>query len=106
MSITDYLVQIIFGWPAIILSLAASVAGVAWKRPWLCVLGAALFAPFSYYLAGAMAGNWLMLALPLFQLAAAYAVHKDNMRYAWLLLLPSLLISAWVAGLVLFYQSR
>jgi hypothetical protein len=98
---TDILVQIIFGWPFIILSLLVSLIGLLTKRYWLVLLGAVLFAPFSYYLSGAPGIRWIGFAFPLFLAGAALAVRNQKMLMAWLLTLPAFLISAWTAVLVL-----
>ena len=98
---TDTFVQIIFGWPFIILSLLVSVIGLITKRYWLLLIGAVLFAPFSYYLSGAPGIRWIGFAFPLFQVGAAFAVRGNKMLLAWILTLPAFLISAWMAFLVL-----
>jgi hypothetical protein len=67
---TDTLVQIIFGWPAIIATLLVSIAGLVWKRYWLLLVGALLFFPFSLYLSGLPATRGLGLFLPVFQAGA------------------------------------
>jgi hypothetical protein len=98
---SDLLVQIIFGWPFIILSLLVSVLGLILKRPWLLVVGAVLIAPFSYYLSGAPRINGLGIILPLFQLGAAYEIKTRKVAAAWILMLPAFLISTWLANAVI-----
>lgn len=98
---SELLIQIVFGWPFIILSLLVSLFGLITKRYWLLLIGAILFAPFSYYLSGAPGIHWIGFAFPLFIVGAAFAVRAGKMLLAWTLNLPALLISAWTAFLVL-----
>ena len=97
----DILIQIVFGWPFIILSLLVSLIGLVKKRYSLLLVGAVLFAPFSYYLSGAPGIRWIGFAFPLFQAGAAFAVRGNKMFLAWILTLPAFLVSAWLAFLVL-----
>jgi hypothetical protein len=101
----DILVQIIFGWPAIITSILLSVAGVALRRHHLLVASALFFMPPSLYLSGYPGIRWFALLLPFFILGAAYLVRKNRSGIAWLLLIPPILISGWLAYLVM-EQSR
>jgi hypothetical protein len=71
----DILVQIIFGWPAVITSLLVSVAGLWFKKPILLVVGGILIILFTIYISG----YWRPAGiLPLFQLGAAYALWKKK----------------------------
>ena len=101
---SDILVQIIFGWPFIIVSLLVSLIGLSTKRPWLLAASAILFAPFSYYLSGWPGVRGLAFTLPLFLAGAAYAIHKQKIWPAWLFTLPAFLVSGWIAFLVLTQQ--
>jgi hypothetical protein len=96
----DILVQIVFGWPAIIATLLVSTAGLVWKRYWLLLVGALLFFPFSLYLSGLPATRGLGLFLPVFQLGAAIAVRARKFPLAWVLVSPVFFISAWLAYVV------
>jgi hypothetical protein len=98
---TGTLVQIIFGWPAIILSLLATLSGLIWKRFWLLLVAAVLFFPFSLYLSGFPAVRVLGLFLPVFQLGAALAVRARKLPFAWVLASPVFIVSALLAYLVL-----
>ena len=44
---TDLLVQIIFGWPAIITSILLSIAGVWWKKPALLIAAGIVCIPLT-----------------------------------------------------------
>jgi len=93
-----------FGFPAVILSLLVSVIGVLTKKYWLVIIGALLFAPFSYYLSGSPGLAGLPILLPGFQVGSAVAVREKNKLWAWLLLLPAFFAALWVAGIGLFYN--
>lgn len=101
---SDVLVILIFGFPAVILSLLVSVIGILTAKSWLLIVGAILFAPFCYYLNGAPGSLGLPIFLPLFQVAAGAAVREKKKRWAWLLLLPALVVSLYIAGVVLFFN--
>jgi hypothetical protein len=99
---SDVLVMLVFGFPAVILSLLVSVIGVLKQKIWLVLLGAVLFAPFSYYLSGSPGLAGLPILLPGFQVGSAVAVREKNTFWAWLLLLPAFFVVLWVGGLALF----
>jgi hypothetical protein len=99
----DIFVVMLFGFPAAILSLLLSVIGVLTQKFWLVIIGAILFAPFSYYLSGSPGLAGLPILLPGFQVGSAVAVREKNRLWAWLLLAPAFLTVLWVAGLVLIF---
>ena len=97
----EILVQIVFGWPFIITSLLVSLIGLITKRYKYLLVAAALLFPFSVYLIGyPFARGWSLL-LPLCLIGSASAIRNQKMLIAWLLLLPPLLVSAWLAVIVL-----
>ena len=98
---SDILVQIIFGWPAIILSLVVSAAGFLKKWPWMLVAGGLLCAPFSFYLYGFTTLRYFAFLLPFFQFGAAWAVKVERKALAWILLLPLVIVMAVLATMVL-----
>lgn len=95
------LVQIFFGWPAIILSLTVSAVGVLKKLSWMLVLGGLVIIPFSFYLSGYPSIRFLAFLLPFFQFGAAWAVHAKQKILAWILLLPLASVSTILAYIVL-----
>lgn len=101
MNLSDILVVIVFGFPAVFLSLLVSAIGVFKEKVWLVIVGAVLFVPFSYYLSGAPGSAGLPLLLPGFHVGSAIAVRERNRLWAWLLLLPPLLVILWVLIVVL-----
>lgn len=98
---TDILVQIIFGWPAIIASLLFSALGLVIKRPWLLAASAVLITPFSLYLSGMPAVRTPAIGLPFLQAGAAYAVHKGKFSMGLILASPLFIVAAWLALIVL-----
>jgi dolichol kinase len=98
------LVVLIFGFPAVFVSLVLSVLGVLKDKFWLVILGAILFIPFSYYLNGSPGLRGFAILLPLFQMGSAAAVREKNRLWAWLLLVPAFFASLWVLGVVLLYN--
>lgn len=99
MRITDALIQIIFGWPAIITSVLLSIVGVASKKPAFLVAAGVIGIPFAAYLtAGSRVPG---LLLPLLQLGSAYAVKRHMTRIAWLLIAPMIIMASVLAYFVL-----
>jgi len=95
----EILVQIIFGWPAIITSILLSIAGVMLKRPALLVASGIVCIPFTYYISNGFRAP--TLSLPLFQFASAYAITRQRDLIAWLLIAPLVIASAFLAYAVL-----
>lgn len=95
------LAQIIFGWPFIITSLVLAVVGILLKRPMLLAAGAIFFTPPAWYLSGYLAIRGFGFLLPVCMAGAAYFVKKNQLRPALLLILPSVIVSAWLAFLVM-----
>jgi hypothetical protein len=93
---------LLFGFPAVIVSLLISVIGVWKEKPWLVLIGAVLFLPFSYYLFGSPALHGFPALLPLSYFGSAAAVYAKKKALAWILLLPAFLVSLWVAAVGLF----
>jgi hypothetical protein len=98
---SDILVQIIFGWPAIITSLLLSVSGLALRKPWLLVIAGVLAIPFAWYLSGYPAIRTPAALLPLFQFGAAWALQREKKVLAWVLLSPLAIITVVLAVAVL-----
>ena len=95
---TDLLVQIIFGWPAIITSILLSIAGVWRKKPALLVAAGIVCIPFTYYLSGY---HVAAVSLPLFQFVSADAIRRQKNLLAWLLIVPLIVIALVLAYVVL-----
>lgn len=96
---TDLIVQIVFGWPAIITSIFLSVAGVWLKNPRVLVAAGVIGIPFAAYLTAA--SHLPGLLLPLFQFGSAYAITRQKMLIAWLLITPMIVAATVLASVVL-----
>jgi hypothetical protein len=100
----DLLVVMVFGLPAVLLSLVLSVIGVWRDKFWLVILGAVLIIPFAYYLNGSPGLRGFAILLPLFQMVSGAAVREKSKVWAWILLIPAFLAGFWVLGVALYYQ--
>jgi hypothetical protein len=98
--LSDILVQLLFGFPAGVISLSLSAFGI-WKKwiVWLVIAGI-LTIPFTFYLTAASGLPLYLMAL--FQFGAAYAVRKQKNALAWGLLVPLALTTLFMVYLTLF----
>jgi len=96
---TETMVQIIFGWPAIITSILLAIAGVSLKKPALLIAAGIVSIPFTYYVSNGF--RTPTLVLPLFQFGSAYAITRQKHLIAWLLLAPIVVFAAILAYIVL-----
>ena len=94
----DLLVQIVFGWPAIITSILLSIAGVWLRKPAFLVTAGIVCIPFTYYLSGYRTPA---VILPLFQFGSAFALTRQKNLLAWLLIIPIVVIALVLAYVVL-----
>ena len=92
---------IVFGWPAILVSIALSAMGIVRRKPKWLVVAAFIALPFSLYLAGSPLFGWLGLTIPLLLVGASIASYHERPRVAWSLLAPFVGISGWLAILVI-----
>jgi hypothetical protein len=102
----DILVQLVFGFPAGVISLSLSAIGI-WKKWsfWLIIAGI-LTVPFTYYLTTASGLPLYLIAL--LQFGAVYAVKKQKIGLAWGLLIPLVLTILFMVYLTFFafFESR
>ena len=96
---TEILVQIIFGWPAIITSILLSIAGVWLKKPVLLVVAGIVCIPFTYYVSNGFRNPALLL--PFFQFGSAFAIARQKNLIAWLFLVPIVIFAVALAYIVL-----
>jgi hypothetical protein len=97
--LVDAIVQIIFGWPAIITTIILSIAGLVLKKPILLIIAGFLCMPFTYYVSGGLRSPAVIL--PLLEFASAFAVARQKKAAAWLLIAPLVIISMMLAYAVL-----
>ncbi len=101
MTILDWWPAVVFGWPAIILALVLSVAGVIRKKPIWLYVAAVIVIPFTFYLFGSPRIGPAGLTIPLLLAGAGIAVRRGRYDLAWLLLAPFAGVIAWLAIIVL-----
>ena len=92
---------VLFGWPAVAVSMGLAAAGIGLRRPVLLVVSAVLVAPLSLYLSGA--ASWVALTGPVILLslfASAYAVKRGLSWLAWCSLAPFAGVAVWLAVIV------
>lgn len=104
-GLLDLLAPVLFGWPFILLTILATLAGILSKRAAWVILGAFIATPFAFYLGATPRFGLAGLFLPLLHLAAAYAVYRERRWLAVLLLLPYAGIVVWLAWAVLTQPS-
>jgi hypothetical protein len=90
-------------WAATISSLIVSVIGVIKRKPVWLIIGSILAVPLSLYISFTPLFSYIGLILPLFQLGASTAIHKNVVWLGWLLLLPISGITCWL-GIVVLMQ--
>ena len=95
----DLFVQIIFGWPAIIVTILLSITGLVLKKPALLVIAGFICMPFTYYASNGLRNPFVVL--PLLEFASAYAVTRQRTIAALLLITPFIIISILMASAVL-----
>ena len=88
---------IVFGWPAILVSIALSVLGIVRGRPKWLFAAAIIALPFSFYLAASPVIGWLGLTIPLLLAGAGISIRHRHTRVAWFLLAPFVGVSGWLA---------
>lgn len=86
----EIIVQIIFSWPFVVLSLLASVTGILNNRAWLAFLGALMIVPFAYILNNLPPFGGFALFLPVLQIGSAFAVYEEKPVWAWVLFTPTI----------------
>ena len=104
--LSEFLIQLVFGFPAGIISLLLSALGI-WKKWPLALIFAGIWGAFAmYYLSAAF--NLPLYLIGLLQFGSAYAVHKGNTRIAWLLLIPLLLSTLFMTTITMIslFESR
>jgi hypothetical protein len=104
---TEILVQTILGWPALIASLLAWLAGLVTKKFILVMSAGIIILPFAFFYLGAYLGSgWLGLLFSLGHFASAIALRQNKMLLAWLLLAPYTLFVGMLAYIVLTQSFR
>jgi len=95
----EILVQAIFGWPAIGISILLSVAGVILHKPWLLIASGIVCLPFTYYVSNGFRTPAILL--PVFEFGAAFAITHQWKFITWLLISPLIIVAMLLAYTVL-----
>ena len=81
----NFLLLIIAGWPAILVTVILAIIGLV-KRDYRFLVGAAILAfPFSLVLSGFPVIQSLVFLMPLLPFGAAFALSRDHEMTAWIL---------------------
>lgn len=96
---TDILVQIVFGWPAILSSILLSIAGVSLKKQAFLIAAGIVCIPFTYYISNGF--RTPVILLPLFLFGSAFAIARQKNLIAWLFVAPIVIIAMVLAYVVL-----
>ncbi len=96
-------VPIVFGWPAVVLSLALTFSGIGVGRWWLTLAGTLIASPFLLYVFATPRIGWFAAFVGASYLASAQAVARSQPAYALALATPFMLLACSVASLVLLH---
>jgi hypothetical protein len=95
------IVAVVFGWPAVIVSILLTLAGIAVSRSRLVLGGALVGSPFLFYLLLTPRFGWVVPPVALSYFGAALAVARGHRVTAFACVAPFLALAVVVAELVL-----
>ena len=106
-SIMDIvIVDILFGWPTMLLALFVSLWGVSRRSCPLLIIASVLSLPFSLYIMGGTGVVWkLFLFIPLSFLFSCYFIRKNKENISWLLILIDIVMILYI-GISVATQNR
>jgi hypothetical protein len=93
-------VAMLFGWPAVVLSLALTLTGIAVGRWRATLVGTFVGCPFLFYLSGSPRIGWLSLVVGTLYLGSAQAVARSQRALAFAMATPFVLLASFIAWLV------
>ena len=94
-------VAVLFGWPAVVLSLAITLPGIAGGRWRVALAGTLMGSPFLLYLFGSPRIGWLSLVVGALHLGSALAVARSRRALGLAMAMPFVLLASFIACLVL-----
>jgi hypothetical protein len=97
-TMLDFLLILLVGWPAIVVTLILAVIGLLRNNYRLLVWAAILAFPFSWYLSGFPSIRSPAFLLPLLLFGSGYLMYRGREMLAWIVAVPFFL-----AILLLFY---
>ena len=92
----DIVLQVIFSWPFVIVSLMCSIVGIMNEGPLLVVLGALTIVPFTLELNNVEYFRGVAFLLPVLQLFSAWALKDEKTVWAWVLFAPTIAVICWL----------
>lgn len=87
---------IVFGWPAVIASIAVTTAGLIAKRAALVAAGATVALPFMSYLFASPRFTWIAIPIVVMHFGSAFAIQRGRTLLAWCGFLPFVIAAALV----------
>ncbi len=94
----SFLAQLLFGWPAILVTVILAIIGLVRNNYRYLVAAAILAFPFAWFLSGFPIIRSPVFLLPLFLFSSAYLMYRGHEMFAWIMAVPFFL-----AILLLFY---
>ena len=94
----EILAQLLFGWPAIVVTVILGIIGLIRNNYRFLVAAAILAFPFSWFLSGFPIIRSPAFLMPLLLLGSGYAMYRGREMLAWIVAIPFFL-----AILLLFY---
>jgi hypothetical protein len=88
----DFLLSLLVGWPAILVSVILAILGLARSNYRFLVAAAIVAFPFSWYLSGFPLVRSPIILTPLLVFGAAWAMRYDRIMLAWILAIPYFLV--------------
>ncbi len=101
-STLEWLIPIVFGYPAIALAILCSGLGNYLRKPGLLLAGSLISAPPAFYLGSTPLFRFFGYSLPLFNVVAAYALFKKRIWLAVLFLFPNIAVLCYLLVVLLF----
>ncbi|RLD08771.1 MAG: hypothetical protein DRI65_01375 [Chloroflexota bacterium] len=100
-NLVNWWIPIVFGYPALFLAITCSATGIYFRKPALLLLGSILSLLPSCYLGATPKLRYFGFSLPIFQILAAYLLHKQRVRLAILLQIPLIGCTIWFLALAI-----
>jgi hypothetical protein len=94
----EFLMQLLFGWPAMILSLVLAITGLVLRKPHISGISAGLFVLPAWYLSHY---SVVIILVPFFLAGSAYAVYRNKDVLAFVLIIPLMFVITSVGMVVL-----
>lgn len=94
----ESLMQLFFGWPAMILSLVLAISGLLFRKPIVTGISVGLFLLPAWYLSHY---SGIIILVPFFLAGSTYAIYKNKDVLAFMLMIPLMIVIGLVGMAVL-----